>query len=290
MAGMQRFLSVTHKHLCWAGTCRFATSTQRDVFRCPGIEDAALQMRRRVQVAIFVEFFGSQFAKSFGRHFDFTNFLSVSEHAMANSTLVTVLHVGAMWWYQSYTRDHLMARHVTRIWLESPGPRPLENGVPLVVHVETGPWSRRLELRSRGVHIKTVPLGRLAQVGAIHIDRERGEILDNEALELVLSNTLHPVSEELHTDEDLKHDVGIGSYDVMPLLIEDTTGVYKWMADLPPLLQRPLLWRGSSVFRNFGFASLAMGFGSVLIWLPKGSIPMPPFLEQALAPKPSFKY
>lgn len=249
-------------------------------------------MRRCVQVGMGLEFFGTLLAKAFSHNIDFTNFLSVSEQAMSNSHFVMVLHLGAMWWYQGYTRDHLMARHVTRIRLEKP---LSEIGAekPVTVWLETGPWTRRLEFRAGPGSGTMLNLGQLLRLGALHVDERRGEVLDSAALDLLTSGQMHIVSEELITDEEAKQRAFIGEYEVTELLQDDTSGSYEWLDDLPPILTRPLRWRGSSALRNFGIAALAMGGGSVVLWLLEGTVPRPSLFDRSgflSKPKPASWY
>lgn len=266
-----------------------AKNGHHDVFRCGGIDDVALQMRRRVQAGMAIEFVGSQLEKVCFHSFDFTNFLSISEQAMSNNNFIMFLHLGAVWWYQGFTRDHLLARHVTRISLDKPLSE-VNAGEAVVCVVETGPWLRRLEFKP-GPSGTRVPFGHLVQLGAIHVDEERGEVLDRGALDLLVSGHMHIAAEELIVDENAKRHAFIGDYEVTDLLQDDDRGAYSWYVSLPPLLQRPMRWRGSAALRNFGIAAMAMGVGSLVLWLPAGTIPFPHFLRGLLSGKPSsFKY
>lgn len=272
------------------------TVSNHVIFRGAGIEDDALRMRRCVQLGMAIEFFGFYFVK-FGMHsVDWTSFLSVSEQATANSNFLMLLHIGAVWWYQSFTRDHLLARHVTRISLSRPVPdagagagEPLAE--PLAVFVETGPWMRRLEFWPGPGGDAVVPFEYVARFGGLHIDEGRGEVLDRGALDLLMSRQMHMASEKVFVDEEAKRRAFVGGYEVPDLLQEDPERAYDRLAALPAFLQRPLQWRGSSAMRNFGAAALAMGIGSVVILLPAGTVPLPSFVHGLVAPKPaSFRY
>lgn len=260
-----------------------------------------MQMRRRVQLGMVVELVGSQAAKVLFHNVDLTNFLTLTEQAMSNGNFVMALHLAAVWWYQGFTRDHLLARHVTRISFSKPLSK-IPAGEPVVAFVETGPWSRRLEFRPGPAQPASgtdddgagqlVPFGQLVQLGAVHVDEARGQVLDQAALGLLMSGQMHIASEEIVADEHKKRLAFVGDYEVTSLLQRDASGAYQWLADLPPALQRPLRWRGSSALWNFGVAALAMGVGSVAMWLPSGMLPRPAWLEQAMAPKQpsSFRY
>mmetsp|Transcript_113592 Transcript_113592/g.316053 ORF Transcript_113592/g.316053 Transcript_113592/m.316053 type:complete len:211 (-) Transcript_113592:60-692(-) len=204
---------------------------------------------------------------------------------MSNSSFVILLHIGAMWWYQGFTRDHLLARHVTQISFEKPISE-VRAGEAVVALVETGPWTRRLELRPPAPGAaETVPLGQLAQLGAVHIDEGRGEVLDRAALDLLMGSHLRLASEELRTDEEASRRAFVAGYEVAPLLQDDAEGMHQRLAELPNVLQRPLRWRGSSAMRNFGLAALAMAAGSVASWLPPGALPLPESLARWWGPR-----
>lgn len=241
-------------------------------------------MRRSVQAGFAVELVGTSVAKSFFHFIDLANFLSVSEQAMSNTNFIMLVRMGAIWWYQGYTRDHLMARHVTRLSLAKPlaeiGPTE-----PVVVFLETGPWTRRLEFhRGRGPST-TMPFAQLVKLGAIHLDEANGEVLDSKALQLLHSGSLHIASEELYTDEEAKRRLHIGSYEVPSLLHDDASGANQWWADLPPSVLKPLSWRSSLALYNAGVLVLLMGMGSVVQWLPRGTIPLPGIVENFLYPR-----
>ncbi|CAJ1413750.1 unnamed protein product, partial [Effrenium voratum] len=81
------------------------------------------------------------YAKVLGHPMDATNFLTVSEQLMSNSNFVLALHAGAIWFYHCFLRDHLTARHVTRIYLDRPWseiPEALDSKGTIVATVETG--------------------------------------------------------------------------------------------------------------------------------------------------------
>merc|ERR1712232_816541 len=172
------------------------------VFNCAGIDDVALAMRRCTQFAIGIEILGSQCAKMIFQTVDVTSFHSVAEQGLVMNNFIMLLHSGAMWWYQGYTRDHILARHVTSISLDKPL-ADVQFGEPLIAHIETRPWTHRLELRPRS-RDDVLPLGRLMDLGAIHIDRNRGEVLDETALDLLLDDVMEITAEEISVDEEAK--------------------------------------------------------------------------------------
>lgn len=250
-------------------------------------------MRWRVQAAIAIEIIGTNVVHVVAPSIDYGEFLSASEQAFSNGNFFMLLHCVAMWWYQGFTRDHLLERHVTRVALE----RPLSEvraGEAVVALVETGPWTRRFDLRPGECPNGTVPLGQLMQLGALHVDEERGEVIDRSTLELLQDrDCLHIAAEELLTDEGAKERamVGtrlggsqlaralVGSYEPARMLQRDESETFTWLDNLHPVLQRPLTWRGSSAMRNFGLAALAMALGSVVAALPRGALPLPEFLQ-----------
>eukprot|EP00435_Cladocopium_sp_Y103_P045361 s900_g13.t1 len=158
-----------------AATGRESTpSTLREVFQCQGLEEAANDMRRRVQVAMALDLIVAPYAKVLGNHFNPEDFLSASEQLMANSNFVLVLHAGAIWWYHCFLRDHLVARHITRISAERSQPDET-----MVIHLQTGPWSRRLLLSPKGapdVGQSAVSLRQMLATGAFQSSLQQKEI------------------------------------------------------------------------------------------------------------------
>lgn len=243
--------------------------TLRDVFRCKGLEEAANDMRRRVQVAMALDLIAAPYAKVLGNHFNPEDFLSASEQLMANSNFVLVLHAGAIWWYHCFLRDHLVARHITRISARS---QPDET---VVIHLETGPWSRRLLLSPAKAPDagSGVSLRQMLATGVFQVDREIATVLDDEAFQELCQRDLYPISEELSTDDAAKAAAHIGLHEPAPLVIEDSEGTLNRLEALPPWLKSPLQWHGRWFCRYFGNLSLAMGITSVLVWLPPDFFP-----------------
>lgn len=228
-------------------------------------------MRRRVQVAMALDLIVAPYAKVLGNHFNPEDFLSASEQLMANSNFVLVLHAGAIWWYHCFLRDHLVARHITRISAERSQPDET-----MVIHLQTGPWSRRLLLSPKGapdVGQSAVSLRQMLATGAFQVDREMGTVLDDEAFQELCQRDLYPISEELSTDDAAKAAVHIGLHEPAALVVEDSEGTLNRLEALPPWLQSPLQWHGRWFCRYFGNLSLAMGITSVLVWLPRDSFP-----------------
>eukprot|EP00913_Durusdinium_trenchii_P034965 g32707.t1 len=143
-----------------------------DVFRCEGLTAEVTRLRRKTQATVALDLLGAPYAKVLGHHFDFENFMTVTEQLASNSTFVLLLHAGAVWYYQAFLRDHLMARHVTRITLER-----VEAEIT-VAYVETGPWLRRVELGRQAPSPSSVSFRRLLTNGCLHVDRRLGTISD----------------------------------------------------------------------------------------------------------------
>merc|ERR1711879_247525 len=165
---------------------------------------------------------------------------------MVMNNFIMLLHCGAMWWYQCYTRDHILARHVTSITLHK-SLDDMQIGEPLIAYIETRPWTHRLEFRPRSSD-SVVPLGRLAELGALHIDQRRGQVTDPAALELILDDAYEITSEIVSTDDGLKQLAYVGNYEVTDLRQEDESGAYEWLAGLSPIVKRPLQWDGRYAF------------------------------------------
>jgi len=256
--------AMLHRALASSSDPPVRTTGIRDIFQCQGIEEVALQMRRRVQVGMAIEFFGTPLAKLY-----YYGGLEAVSAFSTSSDLFMVLHIGVVWWYQSFTRDHLLARHVTRIALIE---HKEQNGASatapasLRMIVDTGPWSRTLELRA-GKNGTRVPFKHLVRLGGLHVDRVQGRVFDDVILKHITDDELYVAHEELHVNEAEKHRLSIGDYAVTPLLQDDESGAYEWL-DQIPLLHGPLQWHGSLAMRFFGLAALVMGIGSVIRWVP----------------------
>eukprot|EP00434_Breviolum_minutum_P021201 symbB.v1.2.018704.t2/scaffold1502.1/size115091/1 len=229
----------------------------KEVFRCEGLQEAVNDMRRRVQAAMALDLIAAPYAKVLGNHFDPENFLSASEQLMADSNFVLVLHAGAIWWYHCFLRDHLVARHVTSIsWARPAG----ESTFAAII--ETGPWTRQVQLSSSQAQgATTVSLRQMFATGALYMYRESGTILDETAVQDLCQSDIYPISEELHTNAAAKAAMHIGLHEPAGLVVEDSEGTLNRLE--ASWLQRPLQWHG----RSFGNLSLAMGITSVIIWM-----------------------
>lgn len=217
-----------------------------------------------------LDLIAAPYAKVLGNHFNPEDFLSASEQLMANSNFVLVLHAGAIWWYHCFLRDHLVARHITRISAERSERSPDETRV---IHLETGPWSRRLLLSPEAPDAGGVSLRQMLATGVFQVDRERGTVLDDEAFQELSQRDFYPISEELSTDDAAKAAVHIGLHEPAALMVDDSEGALNRLEGLPPWLKSPLQWHGRWFCRYFGNLSLAMGITSVLVWLPPDSFP-----------------
>eukprot|EP00928_Gymnodinium_smaydae_P091339 TRINITY_DN75048_c0_g1_i1.p1 TRINITY_DN75048_c0_g1~~TRINITY_DN75048_c0_g1_i1.p1 ORF type:complete len:289 (-),score=26.03 TRINITY_DN75048_c0_g1_i1:176-1042(-) len=275
-----RCCAVLLRRSSHASSCNDTEAKLHKVFTCAGIEDAALAMRRCTQAAIGLEIVGSQAAKLLFHHGD-VGLHTLAEQDMVMNNFVMLLHCGAMWWYQGFTRDHILARHVTSISLEKRYEH-VNDGETLMAYVETRPWTHRLEMRARTRH-DAVPLGKLAELGAIHIDKRRGDVQDQKALDFILADDTEIIAERISLDDSAKAVASVGNYEVTDFLQEDPSGTYEWLGSLPPLIKRPLQVDGRYAFWNFCFLAPAMAIGSVLLFLPEGTLPKPSFMK----PKPS---
>ncbi|CAK8989575.1 Putative sulfate transporter YbaR [Durusdinium trenchii] len=251
-----------------------------DVKKHQGLTAEVTRLRRKTQATVALDLLGAPYAKVLGHHFDFENFMTVTEQLASNSTFVLLLHAGAVWYYQAFLRDHLMARHVTRITLER-----VEAEIT-VAYVETGPWLRRVELGRQAPSPSSVSFRRLLTNGCLHVDRRLGTISDEAAFRRLCEEDLFPVKEEMFTDGDAKSAAHLGAHEPSPLVAEDSEGTLSWLENLRPAwLLRPLQWHGQAFCasstvtdlnspvlytrrRYFGNLFLTMGITSVIIWLP----------------------
>lgn len=243
-------------------------------------------MRRCTQASIVIELVGSQCAKMFFAHGDAGGFLCLSEQAMSNASFIMLFKFLVMWWYQGYTRDHILARHVSRITLARPLNK-LHRSDPIVAYIEARPWTYRIEFRRGQSDEGLVSLGRLMEIGALHVDLKRGELSDQEALELILSEDVYIESEELLLDKVAQKSAYVGNYEPPDLRTDDSTGTYAFLSGLPPLAKRPLQLDGRYAYWNFCWLALALSIGSVLLWLPEDIAPRPSFLAKE---KPARKF
>jgi len=273
-----------------------------EIFHCDGIEDFAIQMRRRVQLGMAVEFVGTQVA----------NLLMLSgggieiepSHTtffIENSNAAVALHIFVVWRYAGFLRDALLARHVTRIALVRPSGNetPLLNngegvdaertatgpseGVELLV--ETGPWQRRVKLAplaqattqssaQEGLassddeeqHVEAT-FGQMLRSGLLHVDRDSGQVLDTQALEGLLEGQWRVVGEEVTTDVPSATRAFVDPNKLAGFLSDGADGAYLGRLLAKPWLHPVLQCRGSRLLDWFGLASLAMGFGSAAVWL-----------------------
>jgi len=231
-------------------------------------------MDRRVRAGMALELVGTQ-ASNLLFH---TGPDVVSSFSNVHNVLVLV-HIFAVWKYAAFTLDHLLSRHVTRIALLPPagpggapvagaaGARAAGGAEPLTVLVETGPWSRRLELRPAAPEAAGPCLGLVVEVGALHVDRARGEVLDAAGLASVLAKDLRVTAEELVLDEAAARRALLAAGACAPSMEEITGDGLQWLADRPWLLG-PLQWPGSAALVLLGYVAMAMGAGTVLLWTP----------------------
>ena len=224
-----------------AGRDGKCTSLAPDIFfSCNSIEDAAVLMRRRVQLGIGLEVFGTQLCN----YLNYSDLISFA-HAMntcyfENSAGLLALHVAAMWWYYAFLRDALMARHVTGIAMSTPSVQSTYPGsdipevlgvVNCMVRVETGPWTREIELSQPRINSKAehdevdmlrteVPLASLFQLGMLHADQVRGEVFNPVTLDQVLNGNLVVGSEEITMDMFAVRRAFVNPEKVMPFLAD----------------------------------------------------------------------
>lgn len=273
-----------------------SSDAARDIFRCPGIERQAIQMRRRVQVGATLEICGTQ-ASNYLYHSDWNAYVVAMENFhFENSALLLGVHVMLMWWYQSFLRDALLARHVTRIALvegSQPSIAPPSGEAeaeasekPIcTLLVETGPWVRRVDLMrpraratSRGEvdeHAAQIPFGAIVELGLLHVDRKRGELVDPEAFERLLRDGL--VGGEEITTNNIHADAAfVSRSSMLPFLADagvslQSAGAGDGSSMLEKLKKNEWLHRtfqlpGGPCMVYFGNMALVLGAGTVAWW------------------------
>lgn len=264
------------------------------VFRCESIEETAMTMRRRVQLGIGLEIVGTQIS-NFLFHSDWNNYaIAMESFHFENSAALLGLHVFIVWRYHNFLRDALLARHVTSISIEHPAvsmesadsdARPPS----AVALVETGPWTRRVELTQqlsgkRGDEVDAhgqTPFGRIFELGVLHADRARGEVVDTAGFERLLSDGMMIGKEAVATDMPRLHYMGMNTDRMVPFLVdagvqpaptpaEGETGETSVLERLQSSawVQKSLHLPGGRMMDFYGFIALAMGVGSVMWWLP----------------------
>lgn len=264
-------------------------STEHDVFQCTGVDVAAVRMRRRVQLGIFLEISGTQ-AGNFLFHNSSTFLHDSSTFYFENSAALLALHVWLMWWYHGFMRDALLARHITRIAICRP-PAVSDDSEPLIpggatdretfaVIVETGPWTRHLELSSlRGASNvqnavsapgRKVSLGQVLRLGVLHVDRKRGDVLDAAALASLVDEDFLVTREEITTDVARLEAAYIHADRMVPFLQEAGAHDSSGSSFLERLgknawLNRAFQLPGGPTLDGFGLVALAMGVGSVIV-------------------------
>lgn len=255
-----------------------------EVFYCNGIGDLAVQMRRRVQLGMVVEFLGTQVSNLMMAH---AGRLDFSTYFVENSNAVVALHIYAVWKYAGFLRDALMARHVTRIALvQSPGVEALL-GVGLgsateasqvsdgtcpahIVEliVETGPWQRRVKLVPvlKEGEIDEVTFGQMLRAGLLHIDLRDGHVVNARALDCLRDGRWKVAAEEVTTDVLAAGRAFIDPEKMAGFMSDGADGEYIGRLLGQPWLQPILQGRGGRAFQWGGMGALAMGFGSAFVW------------------------
>jgi len=153
-------------------------------------------------------------------------------------------------------------------------------GQSLNVIVETGPWMRYLELHASGapeqeghaakaVEAKQVSpsLGDLVRLGALHVDRAGGEVPDADTLQRLLVRGHCIEAEKLHKDEALMREAYVSEHSVSPSLEGVSSESLQWL-EARPWLHSLLQFHGSKAMNLFGSVALAMGIGTIFLWLP----------------------
>jgi len=265
-------------------------STEHDVFHCTSVDAAAVRMRRRVQLGIFLEVSGTQLGNVMFHNAD-TFWNDSATCYFENSAALLAAHVGLMWWYHAFLRDALLARHVTRIALCRPPavggdsepvvtPGGGTDSETLAVLVETGPWTRRLELSSPprtsdGKNAVTVPgqkvsLGQVLRLGVLHVDRSRGDVLDHAALSRLVDEDFLVTHEEITTDVARLEAAYVHADRMIPFLHEAGAQDSSGSSFLERLgrnawLNRAFQLPGGQTMDGFGLVALVMGLGSVVV-------------------------
>jgi len=116
-----------------------------------------------------------------------------------------------------------------------------------------------------------VPFGELLQLGVLHVDRGRGEVLDAAAFERLLNGGYVVAQEEVTTDMDLLHYAFIAPDRMVPFLSEAGTAEGSGPSFLQRLSNNAWLHRtfqlpGGPVMDFFGNLALGMGVGSVVMF------------------------
>lgn len=264
----------------------------RDIFRCAGIEGNALQMRRRVQVGAALQITGTTFF-NFLHHSD----VNAAMHALStfhfeNSAVLLGVNIIVLWKFQEFLRDALLARHVTRIAFADDIPLGIAGesceGAEAPAYgliIETGPWTRRVELiqpRAEGAvgdeldkEGSQVPIGKLLQLGLLHVDRKRGEVMDEQAFESLMSSGLVVGTEEITTDIDHGKYAYVSVDSLLPFLNEAgvsghsqfESGTIMDKLQNNEWMNKHFQLHGGLAMTSFGNLALCMGIGSIVMWL-----------------------
>lgn len=265
--------------------------TEHDIFRCIGVDTAALRMRRRVQLGIFLEICGTQVGNILF-HNNWNQFLHDSANFyFENSAVLLAFHVWLMWWYHKFLRDALLARHVTRIAVCRPSAvggdskhlvaaRSATESETWAVVVETGPWTRRLELsfhrntsdsqNAVSAQGQQVSLGQVLRLGVLHVDWSRGHVLDTASLTRLVDEDFLVTSEEITTDVARLESAYIHVDRMVPFLEEAGARDSSGSSFLERLgrnawLNRAFQLPGGPTMDGFGLVALVMGLGSVVL-------------------------
>eukprot|EP00928_Gymnodinium_smaydae_P025448 TRINITY_DN20259_c0_g6_i1.p1 TRINITY_DN20259_c0_g6~~TRINITY_DN20259_c0_g6_i1.p1 ORF type:complete len:375 (-),score=79.35 TRINITY_DN20259_c0_g6_i1:262-1323(-) len=277
-----------------------------DIFRCAGIEGYAVQMRRRVQLGLATEVIGTQ-VSNFLHHNSWEQWQQdFNTFYYENSALLLGVHVFMVWKYHAFLRDALLARHITRIAIEHPsstaenkalpGPSTEAGNAPgmFTLVIETGPWTRRvllgapatgtpkasagaatpgagvLERRAdeEGSAQGQQRLGDILQMGLLHVDRSRGEVVDEAALQRLLEGRHTVIHEEVTTDFAAVRQAYVSPDAMVPFLAEVDVGEDSAWGRIgnSAALRGALQWSGGRALDLFGKTALAMGAGSILLW------------------------
>lgn len=259
------FASVPKEPVATGSPAAPPSQVAQEVFRCKGLEDEALMLRRGVQVGMTLEFGGTQASNLL-----FHDGLEVISAISDMSNLLVMLHIWLVVRYAAVMRDALLARHVTRIAVLAP--ESAESGQqaePVLLLVETGPWARRIKLRSDPpTEDEVAPFGQLLQLGALHVDQQRGEVLSSEVLQRLQRRDLHVHKEEIFIDSAAAQRTFMAEAATPPSLHGIPTEGLSWLEE-SSRMQQMLQWPGGIALKLFGGLCCLMGSGTVILWSPQ---------------------
>jgi len=243
-------------------------------------------MRRRVQLGITLEVLGTQ-VSNFVFHSSWEDYVhAMNTFHFENSALLLGVHCILVWKYHAFLRDALLARHVTRVATTTLDSTEVDGvgDAARVVFVETGPWTRRVELmrpRVLGTMEEVdvvgaqVPFGQLLQLGVLHVDSTRGEVVNATALEHLVRGDLVVGREEVTTDVPALLHVHVSPEKMMPFLADAgvSTSLEKRHESMlgrlgaSAWLSRRMQFSGAWAMDAYGYLAIAMGLGTVLLWM-----------------------